>query len=112
MVFLKDFLLKIFLVGFLVDLLVDFLTCLCILFIALKILKFSPSGLVLINSKFCSQYSYLYVHIHQPLWQVCNHEIKDKFYNLSAEFAYFLIQMHLLLLLIVVLLWYKMNQFY
>ena len=40
---------KDFLVDFSVNFLFDFLMCLCISFIALKILKFSSSGSILIN---------------------------------------------------------------
>ena len=42
--FIKDFL-----VDFSVSFLVDFLMCLCISFVAVKILKFFSSGLILIN---------------------------------------------------------------
>ena len=38
-------------IAFLVDFLANFLMCLCISFMVLKILKFSLSGLILMNSQ-------------------------------------------------------------
>ena len=102
-----------FLVDSLVCFLVDFLMCLCILFISLKMLKFSSSGLILINTQlssfssvFCLSISLLRFLsaflIHQLQLQVCVYENKDQLYRLKhcIEFAYLLLQIHLLLILI------------
>ena len=101
---------KDFLVDFSVNFLVDFLKCLCVSFIALKILKSSSSKSTLINYNqvlflmlfvfvFHGPYFYLYDLFHQLLVQVYSHEDKDQFYTLrhSIEFAYFILQMHPLL---------------
>ena len=82
------------------DFLVDFLMCLCISFMALKVLKFSSSGLILINtlpSSFsiafclCISYFYYYNLIHQLLLLIYTHENKDHFCSIGRciELAYF-----------------------
>ena len=75
----------------LVDFLIYSLMCLCISFMSVKLLKFSSSGLMLINS-YASSFS---------------SEIKDQFYSLrhSIEFVYFVFKMHPLLILIMIVLW-------
>ena len=66
------------------EFLVDFLMCVCITFMALKILKLSLSGLFLINTQesffllvlvflFHSQYFYHYDLIHQRLLLIYTH---------------------------------------
>ena len=104
--------------DFLVDFLIDSLMCLCISFTALKILTFSTSRLILINSQkaflllslvflILGQYFYPYDPLHQLLLQVYSHENKDQFYSLKhfIEFAYLLLQIHTLLILILIVLW-------
>ena len=80
--------------DFSANFLVDFLMCLCISFILLKILKSSSSGLILINVQ-PSYFSNAFVFVFQ-----------DKFYTPRhcIEFAYFLLQMHPLLILILTVL--------
>ena len=88
------------------------LMCLCISFMVLKVLNFSSSGLILINSQpnsfsnpFC-QYFFLYNPFHQFLLLIYSHKNKDQFYSLKhcIEFAYFLLQMHTLLILVLIVL--------
>ena len=98
--------------GFFVNFLIDSLICLCISFMALKILKISSSGLILINSQpiylsnpFClCLYLCLYDPFHQLPLLIFIHENKDQFYSLRhcIEFVYFLVQMHPLLILILI----------
>ena len=72
------------------DFLDDFLMCLCILLISLKMLSVFV---------FHNQYFYHYDLIHQLLLQVCIYENKDQSCSLKQciMFAYFLLRMHLLL---------------
>ena len=94
------------------DFLVDFLMCLCVLLIYLKMLEFFPSGLVLIytqsssfSSAFCLSISLLRFLPACPnsstsIASLCL--CKDQSCRLKSyiEFAYLLLQMHLLLILI------------
>ena len=90
------------------DFSVDFLMCLCILFISLKMLKFFSSGLILINkqsssfsSAFCLSVSLLRFLLACPnslihQLQVYVYESKDQPFSLKycIEFAYLLLQIH------------------
>ena len=78
---------KDFLVDFSVNFLVDLIVCLYILFMALNLLKFSSSKLILINLQSSSSsisfllfhhYFYHNDHLHQLLWQACDQENKDQ----------------------------------
>ena len=91
----------------------EFLMCLCILSISLKMLKSFSSGLILINTQlssfsnaFCLSVSSLIflsdVQIHQFQLKIYIHENKDQPCSLKhyIEFVYFLLQTHLLLILL------------
>ena len=78
---------KDFLVDFSVKFLLDLIACRYILFMALNLLKFSSSKLILINLQSSSSsisfllfHHYLYHNdqIHQLLWQACDQEKKDQ----------------------------------
>ena len=83
---------------------------LLILFISLKMLKLSSSGLILVNtesgsfsSAFCLSISSLrFLSTWLNLLQVYIYESKDETFSLKhcIEFAYVLLQTHLLLILI------------